>query len=459
MSIKKFFGDKNFYKLVLGIAMPIMIQNGITNLVNLLDNIMVGRLETEAMSGVTIVNQFIFIFNLVVFGALSSAGIFTAQFHGLGDKEGVRNTFRFKIIIVFAVTLICIGLFTSFDDELISLFLHESDQKGDLALTLKYGKEYLSVILIGLIPYAISQSYASTLRETGKTTLPMIASLVAVVVNFVLNYVLIFGKFGAPALGVSGAAVATTVSRFFELAIIVVYSHKDEKIAYFARGAYKSFKIPSSLVFAIMVRGLPLMVNEVLWSVGVTFTNQCYSVRGLGVVAALNISSTIANLFNVIYIALGAAISIIVGNLLGAGKIEEAKDTDTKLIAFSVLCSAIIAVLLGACSKVFPMLYNTTDEAKEIAAFMIIVYAFMLPVHAFAHAAYFTIRSGGRVFITMLLDSGFMWIFMIPTAFILANYTNISIFYLYLICQSLDIIKLIFASILLKSGTWARQLV
>lgn len=459
MKLKRFFGDKKFYIMVLTIALPIMVQNGITNFVNMLDNVMVGRLETEAMSGVTIVNQFIFVFNLLIFGAISSAGIFTAQFHGLGDTVGKRNTFRFKLIIVTVATLLCMVLFLCFDDQLVSLFLHESDQQGDLELTLKYGKEYLAVIVWGFIPFALSQAYGSTLRETGKPVIPMIASIAAVVVNLVFNYILIFGHLGAPALGVAGAAIATVLSRFVELAVIAVWTHSHKKQADFIVGAYKSLAIPRTLVRSIVVRGLPLMVNELLWAAGVTFTNQCYSLRGIGVVAALNISTTISNVFNVVYMALGVAISIVVGNLLGAGKLEEAKDTDRKMITFSALCAVGVGLVLVALSSVFPQMYNTTDEAKQIAAYMIIVYSMIMPAHAFANAAYFTLRSGGQVLITVLFDSVYMWVIVVPIAAILGHFTNMNIYWLYLACQSLEVVKAVFGLALVKHGSWVKQLV
>ncbi|MBR7162007.1 MAG: MATE family efflux transporter, partial [Clostridia bacterium] len=159
---KKFIGDRAFYKKVLAVSVPMMVQMGITNFVSLLDNIMVGRLGTEAMSGVSIVNQFIFVFNLLIFGAVSAAGIFTAQYHGIGDTEGERYTFRFKFLINALSAVAAVLAFLAFDDELISLFLHDGSEKGNLALTLAYGKDYLKIMLLGLIPYAVSQVYTST---------------------------------------------------------------------------------------------------------------------------------------------------------------------------------------------------------------------------------------------------------------------------------------------------------
>ncbi len=457
--IKKFIGDRAFYKKVLAVSLPLMLQMGITNFVSLLDNIMVGRVGTEAMSGVSIVNQFIFIFNLLVFGAISAAGIFTAQYHGLGDIEGEKYTFRFKFIICFIAGILGIVAFALLDDQLISLFLHSGSVEGDLQMTLDFGKEYLALMLIGLLPYAISQVYASTMRETEKTVVPMVASTSAVIINCSLNYVLIFGKLGAPALGVSGAAIATVISRFAELGILVVWGHSHKESYPYLKGVYRSLKLPRVLFLNIAVRGLPLMANELFWSLAVTLRNQCYSTRGLDVVAAQNISSTFVNVFNVVYMAIGSSIAIIVGNLLGAGKFEEAKDTDRKMMTFSVFCSVILGLILISTSHLFPMIYKTTDAVRDLAAYMMIVSAITMPFCAFAHSAYFTLRSGGRVMITLLFDSVYMWVLVLPISFVIAHFTGLGIHAFFAICQGTEIIKVIFGLILLKRGTWVRQLV
>ena len=460
MNLRKYIGDKNFYRTVLGVAVPMMIQNGITNFVSLLDNIMVGRLGTESMSGVSIVNQFIFVFNLLIFGAISAAGIFTAQYHGQGDTEGVRNTFRFKILINLAAGGIGIAVFALFDDALISTFLHSGSETGDLVKTLEFGKEYLFVMLFGLLPHAVSQAYASTMRETGETMVPMLASVAAVVTNFALNILLIFGGLGIPALRVTGAALATVISRFTELIILLVWAHTHrEKCAYLVH-AYRSLLIPKALAAQIAVKGLPLMFNEFFWSLSVTVRNQCYSVHGLDVVAAQNISSTIFNVFNVIYMALGMSVSIIIGNLLGAGRIEEAKDQDRKLMAFSAASGVLIGILMSLTAAIFPQVYETTDAVRELASYMMIISAITMPFCSFANAAYFTLRSGGKVSVTLLFDSVYMWAIVVPLAFVLSLFKDtLSIQAMFAICSSTELIKALFGYILLRKGTWARKLV
>ena len=291
---KRYIGDKAFYRMVLLIVVPIIIQNGITNFVSLLDNIMVGQVGTEQMSGVAIVNQFMTVFNICIFGGVSSAGIFTAQYYGQGSQEGVRNTFRFKFIICILMTVLAVGLFLTAGEELIMLYLHEGAQTGDIARTLEYGKEYLTVIIFGIVPYAVSQTYASTLRETGETVLPMKAGIAAVLVNLMGNYLLIFGKLGLPALGAVGAALATNMARVVECAILMCWTYRHRKEHPFIEGAYRSLRIPRELTVNIIRKGIPIMLNEIAWSTGQAFLLQCYSVRGLSVVAGLNISSTVS---------------------------------------------------------------------------------------------------------------------------------------------------------------------
>jgi len=456
---KKLFGDKAFYKMVLAVAVPIMIQNGITNFVGLLDNIMVGRVGTEQMSGIAIVNQILLVYNLAIFGAISGAGIFSAQFFGCKDHKGVRHTFRFKLYICTAITIIGLLILGFWGENLILMYLHGEGNEVALEAALHHGKQYLMVMMVGLLPFGVEQIYTSTLRECGETMVPMKAGIVAVLVNLVLNFLLIFGNFGFPKLGVVGAAVATVISRYVQAAIVVVWTHRHTVEMPFIVGAYRSFAIPGQLTGNILVKGTPLMINEILWSAGMASMMQCYSVRGLDTVAALNISTTISNLFNVVFIALGSAISIIVGQLLGAGKMEEAKDTDTKLIAFSVFSCVGIGLVLIVLAPLFPMLYNTSAEVKELATCFLRIAAGCMPLAAFMHASYFTLRSGGKTIVTFLFDSVFLWGVSIPVAFVLSRHTALHIIPLYLSCQLLDIIKCVIGFVLVKKGVWLQNIV
>lgn len=455
---ERFIGDKAFYRMILVIAFPILIQNGITNFVSLLDNIMVGQLGTEQMSGVAIVNQLLNVFNICIFGAVSGASIFSAQFYGHGNHEGVRNTFRFKLICCALILLLWIIIFLTNGAALINLFLNDTDA-GNVLLTHASGMEYLSVMLVGLIPYMVTQVYASTLRETGQTVLPMFAGIAAVFINLFFNYLLIFGNFGCPRLGVAGAAIATVTSRFAETAIVVIWTHRHRERNIFIQGAYRTFRIPHALIGQILKKGTPLLINETLWSAGQAMLVQCYSMRGLNAVAALNISTTVSNLFNIVYIALGSAISIVIGQQLGAGELKKAVETDRKMIFFSVMCCVVIGALMFAASPLFPQIYNTSEEVRSLAAGLIRIAAVFMPLYAFYHASYFTLRTGGKTMVTFLFDSCYVWVVNIPTAFLLSRFTGLPLLPVYFICQSVEIVKAVLGFVLLKKGVWVHNMV
>lgn len=459
IKLRKFFGDKAFYRTVLAIAVPIMIQSGITQFVGLLDNLMVGGIGTEEFGGVAIANQLIFVFNLCIFGGLSGAGIFSAQFSGINDNEGMGQVLRFKLYFVAVMSCIGVLVLSVFGRPLINLFLHEGSQEGNLAEALEFGLDYLRIMLWGLFPYAVSQCYASSLKETGETVVPMIGSGAAVLVNLLLNYLLIYGKLGFPVMGVRGAAVATVISRLVELGIIVIWAHTHTDRFAFFRKLLSSFKVPKALCLDIVKRGTPLMLNEMLWSLGMTALTACYSMRGFAVVNALNISSTVSNLFNVVFMAIGSSIAIIVGNLLGANKLDEARDTDRKIIALAVAGCLLFGSLLAAFAKPISNLYNTSSEVRSLAVSFLLICAAAMPFNAFTHGCYFTLRSGGQTRITMLFDSCYVWVICIPIALALVKLTNLSIVPIYAICSSLELIKCVIGFFLVKSDKWMRNII
>lgn len=455
---ERYIGDADFYKLVLMVATPIIIQNGITNFVSLLDNIMVGQLGTEQMSGVAIVNQLMFVFNICIFGCVSGASIFSTQFYGQGNHDGVKNAFRFKLVSCAIITLLGIVIFLTCGSGLIHLFLNDGSAES-IALTHGYGMEYLYVMLVGMIPFMISQVYSSTLRETGETVVPMLAGVAAVLINLFFNYLLIFGHWGFPKWGVAGAAVATTISRVVETVIVVIWTHTHQEKNQFICGVYRHFHIPSNLIKQILVKGTPLLMNEALWSAGMAILTQCYSMRGLDAVAAINISSTVSNLFNVVFLALGNSISIIVGQQLGAGDLEHAVDTDRKMIFFSVAACFVMGAAMMLLAPLFPAIYNTTAVVKGYATNLIRIAALFMPLYAYYHATYFTLRSGGKTVVTFLFDSGYLWVIMVPAAVILSRFTDIPLIQMYFICQCTEIFKAVVGSILVAKKVWVNNIV
>ena len=456
---QRYIGDRAFYRRCLGVAVPIMVQSGITNFVNLLDNIMVGQVGTVPMSGVSIVNLLLFVFNLCIFGASSGAGIFTAQFYGSKDDEGIRYTFRFKFYTCVLLTALGTFLFLTFGSRLIGLYLTGEGDAATAAGAMDYGLKYLHVMIWGFLPFALTNTYSSTLRETGETVVPMVGGITAVLVNLGLNYVLIFGHFGAPAMGVEGAALATVISRFVELAIVAGWTHVHTQRNTYITGVYRSFRIPVRLLKFIFIKGMPLLVNEFLWSSGMAVLNQCYSTCGLDVVPAMNISSTLFNLGSVVFMSMGNTVGILMGQMLGSGAGSgEVRDTNRKLITLSVASGLVFGALVAAVSGLFPRIYNTTAEVRHLAAQLICISACMMPFNAYTHATYFTLRSGGQTFVTFLFDSCFVWVVCVPLAFCLSRFASLPILPLYAICQCTDLIKCAIGVFMLKQGKWIQNL-
>ena len=451
----KYFGTRAFYASALAIALPIAVQNCFTNFVNLLDNVMVGQMGTLEMSGVSISNQLLFVCNLCIFGTVSGGGIFCSQFFGKEDDEGIRNTIRFKLLLGIAIISTAILIFILFGKELIGLFLSGEKDAVSVEVTLERGYSYLRIMTLGLPGFMLSQVYASTLREGGETLLPMRSGIIAIITNLCLNYLLIFGHFGFPRLGVDGAAIATVISRYVEAGIIIV---KSRKYAFF-KGLYRTLLIPLPLFRRIFRAAIPLMLNQTSWSLAPSTPVQCDSTRGINAVAGYNIANTINQVANSAFMAVGSSIGIIIGNLLGAGKAEEAVDTDRKLIVFSMMVGAVTGSLLLIIAPLFPMLYNTTHEARTIASGVIMIQGLFLPLFALRNASYFTLRSGGKIMITILTDSLFMWMVPVPLAFALSRFTALSVPSLFAIVQSSYIFNCIVGIVLIKKRVWVRNIV
>lgn len=456
---ERMFGDRDFYAQVVAVVVPIIIQNTVSNVVSLLDNVMVGRVGTLQMSAVAIVNQLLFVFNLCIFGGLAGAGIFATQYAGAHDDKGIRDCFRVKWMIALSMLACALVVLIAFPKRLIGMYLAQETAQADAAATLGFGMDYLTVMLWGLLPFGVSQVYASTLREVGETRLPMFASVAAILVNLVFNYFLIFGKCGFPELGVTGAAIATVLSRYVETAIIMVYTHMKSHHFGFIRGAYRSLRVPKPLMISILRRGTPLLVNEFLWSSGMAVLLQCYSVRGLDVVAACNIATTVSNLFKVVFLSMGNAVAIMVGQALGANDIERAKNCTWRLMTLSVGSNLIMATLLALFAPAIPNIYNTEPHVRQIATQLIYVVAVMMPAYSFSHCCYFTLRSGGKTIITFLFDSVFTWCVNVPAAWLLAYKTGLGIVPLYFGVQALEMVKVVVGFVLVKKGVWIHNIV
>ena len=324
---------------------------------------------------------------------------------------------------------------------------------------MEYGLDYLAVMIWGFLPFALTNTYSGTLRETGETFVPMVAGITAVLVNLVLNYVLIFGHFGAPAMGVEGAALATVISRFAELAMVAFWTHRNKAKNPFIVGVYRSAYIPRKLLKSIFIKGMPLLANEFFWASGMAILNQCYSTCGLEVVPAMNIASTLFNLSSVVFLSMGNAVGIIMGQMLGAGNTEaQVRDANGKLIALSIASGTLFGSLMACVSPIFPHLYNTTDAVRHLATCLICINACAMPFNSYTNATYFTLRSGGQTIVTFLFDSCFVWTVCVPLAYCLSRFTDMGILPLFAICLGTDLIKCVLGAYMIRQGKWIQNL-
>ncbi|MFW5888951.1 MAG: MATE family efflux transporter [Bacillota bacterium] len=445
----KFIGDKKFYKRLLIVAMPIVIQQLITSSVQLVDNLMVGSLGELAIGSVSVVNQLYFVVIIVTFGAMGGAGIYTAQFFGSKQKEKLKQTFRFKILIGLIIASISIIIFSVFGRSLISMFT-------DNPITIQGGINYLNIAKWVMIPLVLTVAISSSFREIGITRPLLKISVIAILFNVILNYLLIFGNYGFPKLGVEGAAYATLISRTLEFLFILSLLIKKGQA--FNTSLFKLFKIDGLLLKMIIITAIPLVINEFLFSFGQTMFLESYATRGDNALAAINITNAISQLVFITFGAIGTAVAVFVGNTLGENKLREAKENSVKIITFAVCFSIILGLILFVLSFFVLNLYDITEETKAIAKFNIRVNAFIIPIISLYMALYFTLRSGGDTRSTMIMDSGYIWVIQVPTVFLLARLTELGVIYLFLIVQILEIPKVLIAYSRYKKEYWLRNL-
>lgn len=441
--------DRKFQKTVLMIAVPLMLQQLIVSSVNLIDNLMVGQLGDMALSGVSMANRFYMIVWAGVNGMIASSVIYLSQYNGANDTNHMKQSFRFMIVSSY---ILCIALFIIaffFPEMVIAFFIKDVE-------VIRLGSAYLKIAAISYLPSVISLCIASAFRALGETKKPLYISVISVLTNAVFNYFLIFGVFGFPKLGVVGAAIATLIARSVE-ALIYLWMLKVSDMP-FKTKVSNLFTFDFELAKRITIRAFPLCVNEIMWSFGMSTLVRSYSHRGLVVNTAYSMSSTISDLFFVLFGGMATASTVLIGTPLGANKLEEAKENAYKLLGFSLILAGVILVLMFVTSYVAPYFYNVSMEAKHLSANFLRIMALFFVLYMFNTSIYFILRAGGDTKSTLFMDSGFMWILNIPLVMLLAYHTNLHVLIVYAIGQSTDVLKACVSYYLLKKEKWVKNL-
>lgn len=447
--VSKFIGDKKFYRSVLVIAVPLMIQQLISSSVNLIDNMMVGQLGDAALGGVAAVNRFYMIANFGTMGIINAAAIFIAQFFGANKEKEMKQSFRFSIIsgLLVVIPFCLIGLF--FPEWILRFFTHETE-------IIEVGIEYILVAAFTFLPLAFSYSIAGAMRAIGETKIPLFAGTLAVIVNCVGNYCLIFGKFGCPMLGVQGAAYATLLARIIEV-LILMFVLKVKEFP-FKTKIRDIFDVPVSLVKNILIKAAPLTLNELLWSFGMATLFKFYATRGPEAMSGYSVASTISDLFFVLFGGMAAATNVLVAQPLGANNLDEGRKNGYRMIGTSIVLSLFFAVMMFASSYIIPSFYEISEDSLNIAESFLRIGGILFWIYMANTECYFVLRAGGDTKSTLFMDSLFMWMINLPLVGTLAYITNIDILLLYIIGQCTDLVKLCFAYWLVTKEKWVKNI-
>jgi putative MATE family efflux protein len=449
MKIKQWFGDAAFYQRLFALSLPLVLQQLITASIQIVDNVMVGQLGETAIGAVGVVNQLFFVVIISSFGVMSGSTIYMAQYFGAKNQDKLQQTFHFTILAALGVGLVSFLLFTFADELLIGVFTQNVE-------TTLLSMEYIAIIRYGLFAFAISIAISSSLRVVGITKPILWISIITIVLNTLLNGLLIFGLFGLPALGVAGAAIATLIARVIEALLSIWYLIRRQTI--FKLVLRKLFTIEFGVVKAVVIIGLPLLLNEFFWSMGQTTFLYAYSTRGDSALAAMNVTNTISQITFVMFQAIGTAAAVFVGNKLGENSLDEAEANAKRLILVATVLALLVGLIQFALSFVVLDLYSVSAITKEAAQFNIRVNAMFVPLYTMNVTIFFIIRSGGDTLSTFLMDSGFMWVIAVPIALSLAFFTTLPITWMFLLIQGTEFLKVSFAFSRFFQRRWIKNL-
>ena len=443
--------DKKFIKTLMLLAIPIILQSLVTASLNLLDNLMIGSLGENEIAAVGISNQFYMLYYYTIMGITLGAGIFMSQFWGKKDVTSIHKFLGISLVVGMISTIFFAILAFFFPEMIMKIFIDEN-------IVIEQGVAYLKMVALSYIFTTISLAYAAALRSIGQTKIPMYGSLVGLVFNGILNYIFIFGKFGAPVMGVAGAALGTTVSRFMELAFILFIIYKNKNVV--AGKILQLLDFNFNLVKRYFITATPVVFNDVMWIAGITAYFIAYSKLGINATATMQIANTINNVFNIFGIGIASASAILIGNKIGAGKEEDAKEDAVKISVFGVLVGIIIGILFFVLAPFIAMLFKITPETYNNVIFVLRIMAIVLPLRFFGITQIIgVLRGGGDVMYAIVTELVAVWLIGVPLSFVGAVYFKLPITIVYILVCLEEPFKAIATYPRLRSGKWIKNLV
>ena len=444
------FRDKVFFSTFLKIALPIIIQTLITSSLNMVDVIMIGQLGEVSVASVGLANQLYFLFNLVLFGVASGAAIFTAQYWGKKDIPNIRRVLGICLSIAVGTALFFNIAAVVFPETVLGFYTNDQT-------VIDLGSQYLKIAGFCYIFTAISYSFASILRSTENVHIPMIGSIIALSLNTLINYCLIFGNLGFPKLGVQGAAIATLISRLLEMMLIIAITYIKRTPA---AARIKELRYSFAFFRNYIKTALPVIVNEAIWSLGITTYNAVYAHIGTNAIAAVNIASTVENLAFVAFMGIGNACAIMVGNQIGANQEKTAYSYAGRSLVMAISGAILVGILVISFSDLILSLYNISDEAVQFAHNILRVSAATLWIRASNMTTFVGIlRSGGDTRYALIVELFSIWTIGVPMALIGAFVLHLPVHFVYLMVTAEEATKFVIGVLRYFSKKWIHNLV
>ena len=452
-AIRPFIGKRAFYKSALAVMIPVTIQQLINNLFNMVDNLMVGSLDVNglAMSAVTVANRPYLIFFGVFFGLSGAAGLMISQFYGAKDEKTCQGIFALQMLIGLAASLVFGVVLAAFPEAVMRIFVSDPE-------TIALGVSYLRIIWLSYIPVAISSTCIFSLRSLGQNRVSMVVSLAAMAVNAGCNYVLIFGHFGFPAMGVAGAAVGTLISRLVEMAVYLYVLLRRRTV--FTPNFLAFRWLSGQQVRSFFLRALPLIANELLWTCGMNVFFWSYAHLSEAALPAVTIGEQLSQIASVMAMGTSSAVSVLIGTELGANRLDQAKQNCKQLLSLVIVIGLLCLLLCSVLGITVPQAYQVTDELRSLATRIAVIMGAFAPFNFVYGFCFYCMRSGGDTKNAALLDSGYMWMVPVPAAVLMAIFLpgRIDISLAVFTVQFLMSCKVVIALKVLRKGRWLRNI-
>jgi len=455
-SLTSRLGPWSFYKEALAIALPVMLQQFIMSMVSLIDNFMVAGLGDVSMASVNVTNHLVFIFFVIVNTICQAGGIYIAQFNGANDSEGMKNAYSFKLLFGICVAVLYFAVCRVIPHHLLSLLTTDNTAQAEIVTV---GSDYLRIVSWAFIPMAISMAIATSFREIAKPKIPLIISAATTVINTIGNWILIYGNLGFPRLEVKGAAYATIIARFVEVAAFIVYAAVSN--APFFANLKRLFIIKKKLIIEIFGKSAMIFASEISWIVSETLMIAMYNRRGgAEVVAGMSAGWTIANIFFLLFGGLWTVSYVLVGGALGSGKLDEARDR-AGWLKWGGAAAGLVFAIPGffITSALVPLVFhNLSADARANCLGLVFVILVYLPLWCYLNVQFAVSRAGGDTAMGMYTDISVNTILFAPGSVLLSLFTNLAPVPMFAILKLTDVVKVFIARHLLRKEKWVRNL-